>query len=54
MIILQRADGGVSALTLPGELPVSIRPNTDGSVGITIGHEDDGEALLADLRALMG
>jgi hypothetical protein len=32
---------------------VSVRPNTDASVGITVGHNDDGDALLADLRAMM-
>ena len=54
VLVIQRADGGVFALTLPGDLPVSVRENTDGSVGMTIGHDDDGEALLADLHALMG
>lgn len=42
-----------SLVRAPGDLPVSVRPNTDGSVGMTVGHEDDGDALLADLRALM-
>jgi hypothetical protein len=53
-IVLQRADGRVATLTLPHDLPLSVRSNTDGSVGITVGHDDDGEALLADLQGLMG
>lgn len=44
----------MSIVKLPEDLPVSVRPNTDGSVAIAAWHEDDGEALLADLRALMG
>jgi hypothetical protein len=52
-VLLVRRDDDVRTLKLPDDLPVSVRPNTDGSVGMTIGH-DDGEALLADLRALMG
>ena len=47
-------DDDVRTLKLPDDLPVSVRPNTDGSVALTVGHDDHGEALLADLRALMG
>jgi len=53
-VIVLRRDDDVRTLKLPEDLPVSVREYTDGSVGVTIGHDDDGEALLADLRALMG
>lgn len=48
-----RRDEDVRALTLPVDLPLSVRENTDGSVGLTVDHADDGEVLLADLSALM-
>ena len=54
VVLVLRRDDHVRTLKAPDDLPVSVRPNTDGSVGITVGHDDDGEALLADLRALMG
>ena len=53
-VLVVRRDDDVRTLKLPDDLPVSIKPNTDGSVGMTIGHEGDSEGLLADLRALMG
>ena len=53
VLVVQRT-GDVRTLKLPEDLPVSVRPNSGGSVGFTVGHDDDGEALVADLRALMG
>lgn len=53
VLMVQRCDA-VRTLKLRDDLPVSVRENTDGSIGIAVGHDDDGEALLADLRALMG
>jgi hypothetical protein len=40
--------------TLPRDLPVAVRLNTDETVSVTIGHADVGDALLADLRTLIG
>jgi hypothetical protein len=53
-VLVIQHDDDVRTLKLPEGLPVSLRENTEGSVGVTIGHDDDGEALLADLRKLMG
>jgi hypothetical protein len=53
-VLVVRRDDDVRTLKLPEDLPVSVRENTDGSVGLTVGHHDHGEALLVDLRALMG
>lgn len=54
-VLVVRRDDDVRTLKLPDNLPVSVRENTDESVGLTVGHDDDdGQALLADLRALMG
>ena len=54
VLVVRHDDEDVHSLKLPEDLPVSARPNTDGSVAITVGYDDDGEALLADLRTLMG
>jgi len=35
-------------------MPVAVRLNTDATVRVTIGHRDAGDALLADLRKLIG
>lgn len=53
-VLVVRRDDDVRTLKLPDDLPVSVRENTDGSAGIIVGHDDHGEALLADLRALRG
>jgi hypothetical protein len=53
-VLVVRREDDVRTLKLPGDLPVSVRENTDGSVGLTVGYDDDGGALLADLRALIG
>jgi hypothetical protein len=52
-VLVVRRDDDVRTLKLPDDLPISVRENTDGTVGLTVGHEDHAEALLADLRALM-
>jgi hypothetical protein len=53
-VLVARRDDDVRTLKLPPDLTVLVRPNTDRAVGMTIGHGADGDALLADLRALMG
>ena len=54
MLVVRRDDEDVHTLNLPDDRPVTIRPNFDGSVGVTIGHDNDRQALLAHLCALMG
>ncbi|MGH6897978.1 MAG: hypothetical protein ACREJ5_15775 [Geminicoccaceae bacterium] len=53
VLVVQRNDD-VRTMKLPEDLQVSVRSNTDGSVGLTVGYDDDGEGLLADVRALIG
>jgi hypothetical protein len=53
VLVVQR-DDEVLVSTLPRDLPVAVRLNTDETVSVTIGHSDEGDALLTDLRALMG
>ena len=54
VLAVGRMDDGVSILRLPREVPVSVRSNTDGTVSVTVGHVDAGEALLAELRSVVG
>lgn len=44
----------VSIVKLPRDLLVSVRSNTDGTMSVTIGHADEGEALLAEVRSVAG
>jgi hypothetical protein len=44
----------VSIVRLPSDLPIAVRSNSDGTVSVTIGHADEGEALLAELRSVVG
>jgi hypothetical protein len=53
VLVVQR-DDEVLVSTLPRDLPVAVRLNTDETVSLTIGHRDEGDALLADLRTLIG
>jgi hypothetical protein len=53
VLVVQR-DDEVLVSTLPRDLPVAVRLNTDETVSVTIGHGDEGDALLADLRTLIG
>jgi hypothetical protein len=53
VLVVQR-DDEVLVSTLPRDLPVAVRLNTDDTVSVTIGHRDEGDALLADLRTLIG
>jgi hypothetical protein len=53
VLVVQR-DDEVLVSTLPRDLPVAVRLNTDETVSVTIGHRDEGDALLADLRTLIG
>jgi hypothetical protein len=41
-------------MKLPRDLPVSVRSNTDDTVSITVGHADEGQGLLAELRSVVG
>jgi hypothetical protein len=54
VLAIGRPADDVSIVKLPRGLPVSVRSNTDDTVSVTVGHDDDGEAPLADLRTLMG
>ena len=53
VLVVQR-DDEVLVSTLPRDLPVAVRLNTDETVSVTIGRRDEGDALLADLRTLIG
>jgi hypothetical protein len=53
VLVVQR-DDEVLVSTLPRDLPVAVRRNTDETVSVTIGHRHEGDALLADLRTLIG
>jgi hypothetical protein len=53
VLVVQR-DDEVLVSALPRDLPVAVRVNTDDTVSVTIGHADEGDALLADLRTLIG
>jgi hypothetical protein len=53
VLVVQR-DDEVLVSTLPRNVPVAVRLNTDDTVSVTIGHRDEGDALLADLRTLIG
>ena len=53
VLVVQR-DDEVMVSILPRDLPVAVRLNTDTTVRVTIGHRDAGDALLADLRKLIG
>jgi hypothetical protein len=53
VLVVQR-DDEVLVSTLPGDVPVAVRRNSDETVSVTIGHGDEGDALLADLRTLIG
>ena len=52
-LVVQR-DDDVLVSTLPRDVPVAVRLNTDETVSVTIGHRDEGDAVLADLRTLIG
>jgi hypothetical protein len=54
MVLVVQRDDEVLVSTLPRDLPVAVRRNTDETVSVTIGHQDEGDALLADLRTLIG
>jgi hypothetical protein len=54
VLAVGRPDDEVSLVKLPRRLPVSVRSNTDDTVSATIGHADEGEALLAELRSVVG
>jgi hypothetical protein len=54
VLVVQREGDDVLVSTLPRDLPVAVRLNTDETVSVTIGHRDEGDALLADLRTLIG
>jgi hypothetical protein len=54
VLVVQRERDDVLVSTLPRDLPVAIRLNTDETASVTIGHRDEGDALLADLRTLIG
>jgi hypothetical protein len=53
VLVVQR-DDDVLVSTLPRDLPMAVRLNTDETVSVTIGHGDEGDALLADLRTMIG
>jgi hypothetical protein len=53
VLVVQRDDEFLVS-KLPRDLPVAVRLNTDATVSVTIGHADEGDALLADLRTLIG
>jgi hypothetical protein len=53
VLVVQR-DDEVVVSTLPRDLPVAVRLNTDETVSVTIGHGNGGDALLADLCTLIG
>ena len=53
VLVVQR-DDEVLVSTLPRDVPVAVRLNTDDTVSVTIGHRDESDALLADLRTLIG
>jgi hypothetical protein len=53
VLVVQR-DDEVLVSKLPRDLPVAVRLNTDATVSVTIGHGNEGDALLADLRTLIG
>jgi hypothetical protein len=50
-VLVIALDDDVRTLKLPEDLPVSVREDTDGSVGIALGHVDDGEAPPAGWRS---
>jgi hypothetical protein len=54
VLVIQHEGDDVLVSTLPRDLPVAVRLNTDETVSVTIGHADEGDALLADLRTLIG
>jgi hypothetical protein len=54
VLVVQREGDEVLVSTLPRDLPVAVRLNTDATVSVTIGHRDEGDALMADLRTLIG
>jgi hypothetical protein len=54
VVFVQRYDNDVAVLKPPDSLPVSIGLNTDGTVSVTMGHGDAGDALLTELRSLVG
>jgi hypothetical protein len=54
VLAVGRTNDEVSIVPLPRDLPVSVRGNTDDTVSVTIGHADEGEALLAELRSVVG
>jgi hypothetical protein len=47
------SNGRIVAIRLPFGLPLSVRRNTDDSVGNTIRHDDEGDAA-GELRARVG
>lgn len=53
VLAVGRPGDEVSIVRLPRALPVSVRSNTDDTVSATIGHADEGEALLAELRSVV-
>jgi hypothetical protein len=53
VLVVQR-DDEVLVSTLPRDLPVAVRLNSGETVSVTIGHADEGDALLADLCTLIG
>jgi hypothetical protein len=50
---VQEAGGRVGWVKLPDKLELALRLSTDDTVSVTIGHRDPGEALLAELEALV-
>jgi hypothetical protein len=53
VLVVQHEGDDVLVSTLPRDVPVAVRLNTDETVSVTIGHGDEGDAL-ADLRTLIG
>ena len=53
-VVLQRGDGRIATLRLTTDLPLSVRRNTDDSVGNTVRHDEESDAWLGELRARAG
>ncbi len=53
LLLVQEAGGRVGWGKLPDDLDLALRLNPDGTVSVTLGHREPGEAFLAGLATLV-
>ena len=53
LIVVQDDTGAVAWSVTPSDMQLAVRVNTDDSLSVTLGHQEPGDAFLAELETLL-